>query len=199
MQVKNTTLKKILHGEGISSGYSFRSKIENNPDGQYKVIQLKDFINDYTAISQDCYKVPAEDIKDKYVLKTGNILFISKGQNNNAVVYSEKDLNGPYIASSSLYVIEVNPKKANPDFIAWYINQLPVQNYIKQNLTGTYTPTVNRKVVENIPIQLPALEEQAYMASLGKLAIMEKNLHAQISELRELLINNQLLNHINNR
>ena len=199
MQIKNTTLKTILQGEGISSGYSFRGKIEDDSNGQLKVIQLKDLINDYTAIGEECYKVSAEGIKEKYILKDGDILFISKGQNNNAIAFTSHNKQGTYIASSALFVIEVNQTKANPNFIAWYINQSPVQNYIKQNLTGTYTPTVNRKVVENIPIQLPSLEEQTKIATLGVLAIQEKTLHTKILERREVLINNQLLNHINKR
>ncbi|MFI1771276.1 restriction endonuclease subunit S [Thalassobellus citreus] len=199
MQVKNTTLKTILQGEGISSGYSFRGKIEDDSNGQLKVVQLKDLINDYTAIGEECYKVSAEGIKEKYILKDGDILFISKGQNNNAIAFTSHNKQGTYIASSALFVIEVNQTKANPSFIAWYINQSPVQNYIKQNLTGTYTPTVNRKVVENIPIQLPNIEEQSKIAALGVLAIQEKTLHTKILERREVLINNQLLNHINKR
>lgn len=198
MRVKNTTLKKILQGEGISSGYSFRGKIEDDPNGELKVIQLKDLINDYTTIGEECYKISMEGIKDKYLLKEGDILFISKGQNNNAIVYTEENTRGLYMASSALFVITVNPVKANPKYIAWYINQLPVQNYIKQNLAGTYTPTVNLKVVENIPLRLPDLEIQFKIASLGALAIKEKLLYAKVKELRGQLINNQLLNHINN-
>lgn len=200
MQIKNTILRKILLSQNdISAGYSFRSKIEDDPQGDLKVIQLKDFNDDYTAIGQECFKVSSEGIKHKYILNTGDILFISKGQNNNAVTFSKANLKGPYIASSNLYVISVDPQKANPEYIAWYINQPPVQNYIKQNLTGTYTPTVNRKVVENIPLQLPSIEEQSKIAALGALAITEKTLRAQILGLRELLINNQLLNHINKK
>src|SRR5690606_10932955 len=182
MRIKNTTLKTILQGEGISSGYSFRGKIEDDPNGVLKVIQLKDLINEYTVIGDECYKVSAEGIKEKYILKDGDILFISKGQNNNAVAFSSHNTQGTFIASSALFVIEVNRTEANPNYIAWYINQLPVQNYITQNLTGTYTPTVNRKVVENIPIQLPALEEQTKIAALGNLAVQEKTLHTKILE-----------------
>ncbi|MDX1829293.1 MAG: restriction endonuclease subunit S [Lutibacter sp.] len=199
MQIKNTTLKTILQGQGISSGYSFRGKIEDDPNGELKVVQLKDLINDYTVIGDECYRVSAEGIKEKYILKNGDILFISKGQNNNAVAFSSNNLQGRYIASSALFVIEVNRSKANPNYIAWYINQSPVQNYIKQNLTGTYTPTVNRKVVENIPIKLPSIEQQGQIAALGALAIVEKNLRAKLLENREALINTKLLNHINKR
>src|SRR5690606_17700296 len=121
MQVKNTTLKTILHGQGISSGYSFRGKIEDDPDGELKVVQLKDLINDYTVIGNECYRLPAEGIKEKYILKDGDILFISKGQNNNAVAFSSNHLQGTFIASSALFVIEVNRVIANPNYIAWYI------------------------------------------------------------------------------
>ncbi|MAO15923.1 MAG: hypothetical protein CMH44_03455 [Muricauda sp.] len=199
MLIKNTILKSVLQGKGISSGYSFRGKIDDDPNGQIKVVQLKDLINEYTAIGKDCYKVSLERIKEKYILKDGDILFISKGHNNNAIAFSSNKSPGPYIASSALFVVEVDHSKANPKYISWYINQLPVQNYIKQNLTGTYTPTVNRKVVENIPLKLPGLEEQNRIAELGDLAIKEKYLHAQILEQREILINSQLLNFINRR
>ncbi len=199
MQSKNTILKSILQGSGISSGYSFRSKIEDDVNGQLKVIQLKDLINDYTVIGEECYRVSAEGIKDKYILKEGDILFISKGQNNKAIAFSSNNAQSKYIASSALFVIEVNRKEANPKYIAWYLNQLPVQNYLKQNLTGTYTPTINRKVVENIPLKLPSLKEQFKIAALGELTTKEKLVYTQILELRELLINNQLLNHINKR
>lgn len=197
MRIKNTTLAKVC--KEISSGYSFRSKIEDDPLGTLKVIQLKDFVNEYTAIGVECCRVSLEGIKQKYILRKGDILFISKGQNNNAVVFSESNNDDLYIASSSLFVISVDTNIVNPDYVAWYINQLPVQNYIKQNLAGTYTPTVNRKVVENIPLKLPNIEVQSKMAALGALAIREQTLQSQVKHLREILINNQLLNHINNR
>lgn len=197
MKNKNTLLKFILKDSGISSGYSFRSKLENNSNGDLKVIQLRDFIDDYTAIGKECIKVSSEGIKDRFILKEGDILFISKGQNNNAIAFTAKDFELPHIASSALFVITVDQTKANPYYIAWYMNQTPVQNYIKQNLSGTYTPTVNRKVVENIPLQLPSLKDQDKIATLGALALKEKRIHNNILKQREMLINNQLLNLIN--
>ncbi|MCH8535638.1 MAG: restriction endonuclease subunit S [Flavobacteriaceae bacterium] len=198
MKNNKILLKSIVEGPGIASGYSFRSKLKNKPNGTLKVIQLKDFVEEYTAIGDECIKIEAEGIKEKFILKEGAILFISKGQNNNAVVFKEKDAHFSYIASSALFVINIDQTKANPDYIAWYINQTPVQNYIKQNLTGTYTPTVNRKVVEYIPIQLPSLKEQIKIATLGALALKEKKIRTAILKQRENLINNQLLNYTNN-
>lgn len=197
MRNKNVLLKSILEGAGIASGYSFRSKVEDDPAGELRVVQLKDFIDNYTAIGDECFKVSSDGIKEKYLLRTGDILFISKGQNNNAVAFLENDEGLPYVASSALFVITVDQRIANPFYVAWYINQLPVQSYIKQNLTGTYTPTVNRKVVENISIKLPSLDEQAKIAALAGLTLKEKKIREELLLKRELLINNQLLKHIN--
>ena len=74
MQVKKTKLKSIIPYEGLASGYSFRGKITHKPNGTVRVIQLKDFTNNYSEIGEECYLVDGSKIKDKYYLKDGDIL-----------------------------------------------------------------------------------------------------------------------------
>ena len=193
MKNKVVELKSILNEEGLSSGYSFRGKIRQISNGEIRVIQLKDFINDYTAIGNECYLISADKIKPKYHLENGDILFIAKGTNNYALVFNSID-NIPTIASSALFVIKVNKKVADPHYLAWYINQNPVQNYLKTNETGTYVTSINKATVEHIPIKLPSLDLQKQIARLAKLHIKEKQLTAKITNLKESLITNQLLN-----
>ena len=57
MQIKKTKLKSIIPYEGLASGYSFRGKITNKLNGNVRVIQLKDFTNDYSEIGEECYLV----------------------------------------------------------------------------------------------------------------------------------------------
>lgn len=195
MQVKKIKLKTIIPYEGLASGYSFRGKITHNPKGTVRIIQLKDFTNDYSEIGNDCYLVDGSKIKDKYHLQDGDILFISKGANNFAVTYSKTD-NIPTIASSALFVIKVDPKIANSRYVAWYINQAPVQSYFKQNEMGTYITSINKKTVEEIPLKLPLLEVQEKIAALAVLATKEQTLYNQIKELRGSLIQTLLLKSI---
>ena len=48
MQSKKVILKSILSYQGLTSGYSFRGKIKHIHNGGVRVIQLKDFEDNYT-------------------------------------------------------------------------------------------------------------------------------------------------------
>ena len=63
MSNKVIELKSILTAGGLSSGYSFRGKIHQSSNGEIRVIQLKDFINDYTGIGSECYLISVDKIK----------------------------------------------------------------------------------------------------------------------------------------
>ena len=196
MRSKKATLKSITERDGISSGYSFRGKIKAFPNGNLRVIQLKDMENGYTTIGDACIFIDEHSVKDKYFLKSGDILFVSKGANNFASVFQPKDAI-PSVASSVFYVIKVDPSKAIPDFVAWYINQNPVQHYFQTNAMGTYSLNINRETVENIPVQLPSLQIQEKIAKVAQLAQQEQYIYTQLKEKRNQLVEAQLLSSIN--
>lgn len=193
MQSETVILKSILSYQGLASGYSFRGKIKNIHNGGVRVIQLKDFEENHTYIGDDCYLVDSGMIKSKYYLEFGDILFTSKGTNNFALVFKSKD-NVPTIASSALFVIKVDESIANPDFVAWYINQSKVQNYFKTNEAGTYNTSINKTTLEETPIVLPPLEVQIKIAKIANLHNQELALSNKIIELKNKLTTTQLLN-----
>lgn len=193
MQSRNVNLKSILKNRGLASGYSFRGKIQHIHNGGVRIIQLKDFINEYTAIGEERFLIAEENIKPKYYLETGDILFIAKGTNNFAVVFEELD-DLPTIASSALFVIKVNQKIASPEYVAWYINQSLVQNYFKTNEAGTYVTSINKTTIEEIPIALPSLKLQNQIARISLLYKKEKSILAEVTALKDALITHQLLN-----
>lgn len=193
MQSKIVNLKSILSYRGLSSGYSFRGKIKHIHNGGVRVIQLKDFEDNYTSLGDDCYLVDSDKIKNKYYLEVGDVLFTSKGTNNFALVFKEID-NIPTIASSAIFVIKVDRNKANPDFVAWYINQSKVQNYFKTNEAGTYSTSINKTTLEETPIVLPELEVQNNIAKIANLHNQELALSNKLIELKNKLTTTQLLN-----
>lgn len=193
MQSKIVNLKSILSYQGLSSGYSFRGKIKHVNNGGVRVIQLKDFEDNYTSIGDDCYLIDSDKIKSKYYLTPGDILFISKGTNNYALAYKGVD-DTPTIASSALFVIKVDENLANPNFIAWYINQSKVQNYFKTNEAGTYNTSINKTTLEETPIALPSLELQNNIAKIANLHNEELAISNKIIALKNKLTTTQLLN-----
>ena len=193
MQTKIVELRSILKKGGLTSGYSFRGKIHNIHNGGVRIIQLKDFINEYTAIGEECFLIAAENIKPKYFLENGNILFTAKGTNNFALVFEQLG-DTPTIASSALFVIKVDEEIANPHYIAWYINQNTVQNYFRTNEAGTYVTSINKSTIEGIPIALPSLALQKQIAQVARLHKKEKSILTEVTALKDSLITNQLLN-----
>lgn len=195
MHSQKIKLKTLIKDSGLFSGYSFRGKVLHDSEGTHRVIQLKDFQDNYSSIGQNCVLVDGGKIKPKYLLEDGDILFISKGSNNFSVVYEKKD-NVPTISSSSTFVIRLNKNVALPEYVSWYMNQNIVQSYLKQNLMGTYIQNINRPTVEEIPIALPNLETQKRIAKLSDLHNKEQKMLSEIKELRSVLIQQQLLNSI---
>lgn len=193
MRSKNVNLKSILSYEGLSSGFSFRGKIKHIHNGGVRVIQLKDFENDYTSIGNDCVLIESEKIKSKYYLEDGDVLFISKGTNNFATTFRSTD-KLPTIASSALFVLKVNRNLALPEFITWFINQSKVQNYFKTNESGTYTTSISKSTLEETPIALPPLEIQNIVATIANLHNRENAIRTKLIDLNTTLTTTQLLN-----
>ncbi|MBA3987167.1 MAG: restriction endonuclease subunit S [Flavobacteriales bacterium] len=195
MPNKKTVLNSIIKANGIVSGYSFRGKIIGSPNGNLRVVQLKDMENEYTSIGNYCTLIDADEVNEKYYLKKGDILFISKGANNFATVFELDDIL-PTVASSVFYVIKVNTLKAEPQYVAWYINKSIVQQYFQAHSAGTYSLSLNKEVIEGIPLQLPSLEMQKTVAKVAKLAQKEQYIYKSLKEKRDQLIEAQLLKSI---
>jgi restriction endonuclease S subunit len=192
MNDKKYNLKDVVTYNGIYSGYSFREKINNQADGKYRVVQLKDVNQHDTSIHKDCFQVNLADVKPKHFLHSGDILFVAKGSNNFAVTFYPID-DKPTIASSAFYVIEVNREIAVPEYVTWYINQTDVQTYLKSNLIGTYAQNINKPTVEEIPIVLPNLKTQSRIAEIAFLNQKEQHKLEEIKALRNKLIQEILL------
>lgn len=179
-----TALKSTLYS--ISSGFSFRNKIENDEKGDLLVIQMKDLLDGYSAIGNNLTKVSSELIGRSYSLEKGDVLFIAKGSNNYSL---EFDLNLPnVIASSAFFVLRPDPATILPGYLAWYINQTDAQRYIKQNTAGTYIPNINIGTVENMSIEIPSMEIQRKIVAIDQLRRRERLLHDEITKKNDVVI-----------
>ncbi len=190
----NVKLKKLI--KNLSSGYSFRGKIKHDNNGFVRVIQLKDFKDNYTSLGSD-YTLIADEGKEKHYLNDKDVLFIAKGANNFAITFNKYD-DIPTIASSALYRLEVDKSKIIPEYLTWYINQKKMQNYLKARVEGTYTTSVNRSVLMDMPIEVPPLTIQHKLASMIALHQTELTLIEQIEDLKNKLRTEQFLKIVEN-
>lgn len=180
----------------LFTGFSFRSKVENVPNGDLSVIQMKDLEHHYTSIKSDLTRVSSDKINGKFFLQKGDVLFIAKGTNNYAIEYK---LNLPKaIAASAFFVLRPIQSKVIPAYLSWYINQPPVQQYLKENMAGTYVPNINKNTIEGIMIMLPVLNVQEKIVAIDVLRKQENRLMSAIMEKREVAVNTALLDIVNN-
>lgn len=184
-------MKKVL--KSVFSGYSFRSKVEHDENGDVSVIQMKDLHNEYQEIGSQMLRISGDSIPKKYLLEPGDVLFISKGANNYALVFNDKI---KAVAASAFFVLRPNKKIIVPEYLAWFINQKETQRFIEENRAGTYIPNVNKTTVEAIEIKLPTLDEQKIVAKMDFLQKREYLLTIELLAKRKLLISNLLMQKI---
>lgn len=190
-------LKNLIELNGLFSGYSFREKIEHNPNGDVGILQMKDITDNYLSFDyQNIDKSNDFIFKDKFYLKKNDILFVSKGVNNYAIAI--ENINFKVVPSATFFVIRVNEKLIIPEYLVWYINQKEAQNYLNEKKAGTYVPNLNKQDVMELPIKVPPLEIQKAIAQTAVLLNKEIEILDKIKNNRKELIQNQLINLIKN-
>lgn len=190
-------LKNLIELNGLFSGYSFREKIEHNPNGDVGILQMKDITDNYLSFDyQNIDKSNDFIFKDKFYLKKNDILFVSKGVNNYAIAID--DINFKVVPSATFFVIRVDERIIVPEYLVWYINQRDAQNYLNEKKAGTYVPNLNKQDVMELPIKVPPLKTQKAIANTAVLLNKEIEILDKIKINRKELIQNQLLNLIKN-
>lgn len=191
------TLNNVIAIEGLFSGYSFREKIDPNPNGSVGVLQMKDIQTDYSNFDyQSLDKVNEFQFKEKFFLNKGDIVFVSKGVNNYAIVIEQLDFR--IVASATFFIIRVDEKKIIPEYLAWYMNQKEAQNYFSEKKAGTYVPNLNKQDIMDLPLKVPPLQKQNAIAKTAILLNKEIDILEKLKANRKQLIQTQLINLINN-
>lgn len=99
----------------------------------------------------------------KYVLKEGDIVFGRKGSiERNAII--NKDQDGWFLGSDGIR-LRLN-KAINSVFLSYQLRQKSNQKWLMSNGVGSTMPSLNQKILDRLPIWLPAKNEQDIIAKL---------------------------------
>ena len=77
-----------------------------------------------------------------------------------------------------------------PEYLAWYINQTPAQEYL-HNIArrGTHMPIVTLSAFKGLTIEVPDMATQDSIVELSRLMEKERKLRIELQQRRVLLIN----------
>lgn len=191
----NTQLENLMllsEVATISSGFLFRGEKKFSEEGDYfPVIQANDISNENT-IQWDQLKEAVIDMrKTECVVQEGDILVRGKGHPHIATLVDQPAKEA--VVGSQFFILRVIKGKALPEYLSWYLNQKPAQDYLNQYSAGTNIKHINKKTLSALEIQIPELDIQKKIVQLYNLGQKEKGLLAQIQKKREKLIQAQLL------
>lgn len=153
----DTTLGQIAD---VRPGYVFRSGMEHDPDGNIRVVGMKDLRRDAGVDWRDVTRIQSKQDLTDYLLRDEDILFTVRGARFYGVYV--KGVDGQAIASHHLFHIRVCARDVvKPAFLAWLLNRAEAQRYYAEHAMGQTTVRgLRRPDMANLPLSLPAMAKQ---------------------------------------
>jgi len=189
-------IMKLKNITKIQSGYINRGKIEPRDDGTCLLLQAKDTDSNSLSYRTEALVrfMPRLSGKD-WFLKPGDILFMARGARNFSVLIDK--LPDSVLAAACFFVVRIANSEILPEYLCWYLNQSPIDEYLKRfSGRAVHMPVVRRAVLESIDIPLPSIKIQTQISEMNKLLHKEQELYKRLAEKRKYLLTEICLNSI---
>lgn len=166
----------------ISAGYPFRGKIDELPEGEVSVIQMRNADPASGIDWQNLSRVKLPRASEKAFLAKGDIILSTRGGRN--IAYCIEERQERVVCSPHFFVIRAKRRTILPEFLAWQMNQKPAQDHFVAGATGSYILNLKREVVEQLRIVVPPLAEQYHIVEFERAAKAERALLTRLIENR---------------
>lgn len=176
-----TEIIRIKEGAEVLPGFSAKGALIDEPAGTVQVVTAHHLTKGepYRYLPEHRLRITPHRLIDKYMLSPGDILFMSRGSNNYAVLLEQ--FPQPAIAPLTFFILK--PKAGIvPSYLAWCLNQEPVKAQINTIRTGAATPLIPRDAFADINIPMPPVDLQKQIAYLSNLQAKEENLLRLLGE-----------------
>jgi hypothetical protein len=166
----------------ILPGFSPKRSVVHNSDGTYQIIMARHLEEGvpYRYQPGHAMRMTPERNAERYLVKPGDVLFISRGTRNIAAeIESVPDTT---ISTATFYQLKVAKERVLPAFLAWTINQPPFQAQLDEIRTGAGTPMIPRSAFAQIEVPVPDLSTQKIIVELARLQSRERALVSRLLE-----------------
>jgi restriction endonuclease S subunit len=165
----------------VRPGFSAKSAIVNDPEGTLQVIAAQHITKGepYRYNDEHSLLISPPKFYEKYTVAAGDILFMSRGINNYAVLIEA--VPDPAIAPLTFFIIK-SKQNVLPEYLAWYLNQEMIKAKLNEIRAGAGTPMIPSSAFREISIPLPPLATQKRIAEIGRLQMLEKQLLQQLTD-----------------
>jgi Type I restriction modification DNA specificity domain len=157
-------------------GYPFRSRLEHDATGAIAVVQMKDIDEANQLHIEHAARVDLGDIKERHLLKGGDLVFKSRGSSNSAAIVSANA--GPAVLAAPMLLIR--PTNVLPTYLYWYLNLPAIQATLAAQAEGTSVRMISKAALEDLGIPIPSIQKQRLIAETAGLAAHEQRLMEQL-------------------
>jgi len=159
--------------------------------GTVSVIQMKDLTSTNRVCCDDLARVDMNIPKAHHLLRPGDLIFRSRGLTSSSALLMDDP--GDAVLAAPLLRIRVNSKKVLPEYLNWYISQLPAQSYLLSCTEGTALKMISKQSLENLEVPVPSLARQRLVVEMANLAAEEQRILKTLAEKRNQYISSTLL------
>ncbi|WP_232415846.1 restriction endonuclease subunit S [Klebsiella oxytoca] len=179
-----TKLYKIGDLADIRSGYTFRGAIEPVPDGNVRILQIKDLELDWQRDYEALPAISWEQRVEPPFLRQGEIVIAARGNRNVAVVYSS-DI--PVVATSQFLIVTLRREEREiaPEYLCWVLNHPMTQQTF--NRSGTNIQLVTKAALLDVEIPVPPAYTQRQVIELQRVWQEEDKLISKLQTNRHQL------------
>jgi len=180
----------------IHTGYTARGRLEPAATGGVLAIQLRDISPEGLVDPEQLTRVQLDGLADRYFVRTGDVVFRSRGERNTASALDER-LQEPALAVLPLMVLRPKREVVTPEYLAWAINQPPAQRHFDSAARGTNIRMIPRSSLDDLELDVPDIETQGKIVVVDALAERERELTRLAADTRRKMISLLLVERAN--
>lgn len=159
----------------VRAGYPFRGGIDEVVVGDVGVVQMKDIEPGGDIKWASVIRTELEGRRPQQWIEPGDVLFVSRGPRFYAACVSQAPL--PAVCSPHLHQLRIRAGTALlPEFLAWQLNQTPLQRQIRAAAEGSNQLSIRLSVLASLTISVPSLESQCRIVNFARVAREERAL-----------------------
>ncbi len=160
--------------------------------GDVYYLQARDF-NEYHQLESNLKpEVASLKINRKHFLQKDDVIVAAKGVNHFAFIYNNEVT--PAVASSMFIVLRsFDRDTVISGYVSWFINHPKTQAFLSRSSKGSGIPSINKSTIGDLEIPIPSIETQQRILKLGQLKIKERKLQEKIRNLKNEVLNEQLI------
>ncbi|HYS42706.1 MAG TPA: hypothetical protein VEM32_01890 [Geobacteraceae bacterium] len=175
----------------IQTGYSFRSRLESMNTGAIAVIQMKDLSSTNRVCCDELVRLDMEIPKIHHLVKPGDLIFRSRGLTTSSALLADDP--GAAVLAAPLLRIRVTSKRILPEYLNWFISQLPAQSYFASCAEGTSLKMISKQSLENLDVFVPSVARQRLIVEVTTLVEEEQRIMKVLAEKRSQYISTTLM------